>query len=67
MKKIKPPLGSIKILAEEFCVSRTMVDQALAFYSNSPTAQAIRARAVEMMKTELEETEEVINRVDQKI
>ena len=60
MKKIKPPLGSIKILSEEFKVTRATVDMALAFYNNSDTAKAIRTRAVEMMKTALDEANEII-------
>lgn len=63
MKKIKPPLGSMKILAEEFKVSRATVDQALAFYNNSPTAQAIRVRALEIMRDELRETEEIMKQI----
>lgn len=63
MKKIKPPLGSMKILAEEFQVSRATVDQALAFYNNSPTAQAIRVRVLEIMRDELRETEEIMKQI----
>lgn len=55
MKKIKPPIGSIKILTEEFKVTRSTVNQALAFYNNSETGKAIRTRAIELLKEELQE------------
>lgn len=58
MKKIKPPIGSIKILMEEFKVTRTTVNQALAFYNNSDTAIAIRKRALDLLETEVKEVKE---------
>lgn len=53
MKKIKPPIGSIKILMEEFNVTRTTVNQALAFYNNSTTGESIRKRAKGLLEEEL--------------
>ncbi len=61
MNKIKPPLGSIKILAEEYKVTRVTVDMALAYYNNSDTAKAIRIRAIELMVTALDEAKEFEN------
>lgn len=58
MKKIKPPTGSMKILVEEFKVTRTTVVQALAYYNNSEVAEAIRKRAIELMESELKEVKE---------
>jgi len=59
MKKIKPPIGSIKILMEEFNVTRTTVDQALKFYNNSEKGEAIRKRAIEMLEKELNNANEI--------
>ena len=61
MIKIKPPTGSMKIFVEEFKVSPTTVNQALAYYNNSDTAKAIRKRAFELMKKALEEVREFEN------
>ncbi len=58
MKKIKPPTGSMKILVEEFNVTRTTVVQALAYYNNSDVAVLIRKRAIEMLEQELKEVNE---------
>lgn len=58
MKKIKPPTGTLKNLAEEFKVTRTTVNQALAYYNNSEVAIAIRKRAIELLEEELKEVKE---------
>lgn len=58
MKKIKPPTGSMKILIEEFKVTRTTIVQALAYYNNSVVAVAIRKRAIELLEAELKEIKE---------
>lgn len=55
MKKIKPPTGSMKILVEEFKVTRTTVVQALAYYNNSDVAVTIRKRAIELLEQEIED------------
>ena len=55
MKKINPPIGSIKKLTEEFKVTRTTVNQALAYYSNSETAIQIRERAKELLVKEIKD------------
>lgn len=54
MKKIKPPTGTVKNLMEDFRVTRTTVNQALAYYNNSATAIAIRKRAIKYMEEELQ-------------
>lgn len=58
MKKIKPPTGSMKILVEEFNVTRTTVVQALAYYNNSDVAVLIRKRALELLEQEVKEVKE---------
>lgn len=58
MKKIKPPTGSMKILIEEFHVTRTTVVQALAYYNNSDVAIAIRKRAIELLEEEIKGVKE---------
>lgn len=58
MKKIKPPTGSIKILTEEFNVTRTTVNQALAYYNNSEIAISIRKKAIELLEETLREIKE---------
>ncbi len=61
MKKIKPPTGAMKILVEEFNVTRTTVSQALAYYNNSDVAVLIRKRAIEMLEQELKKVNEFEN------
>lgn len=61
MKKIKPPIGSIKILMKDFDVTRTTVNQALAYYNNSEVAILIRKRAIELLEQELQEVKEFEN------
>ncbi|MGV0919762.1 hypothetical protein ACTS94_05145 [Empedobacter falsenii] len=48
----------MKILVEEFNVTRTTVVQALAYYNNSDVAVLIRKRAIEMLEQELKEVNE---------
>lgn len=42
-----------KKLYESFEVSRQTINAALNYYNNSPTAKAIRAKAKELLKSEL--------------
>lgn len=58
MKKIKPPTGSIKILMDEFNVTRTTVNQALAYYNNSEVAVKIRKRAIDLLELEIKEVKQ---------
>lgn len=61
MKRIKLPTGSMKILVEEFNVTRTTVAQALAYYNNSDVAVLIRKRAIELLEQELQEVKKFEN------
>lgn len=54
-KRISLPPKRMKTLYKEFNVSRQSIYNALCYYTDSPLAREIRARAKELLEQELRE------------